>query len=302
MANDLVKRMVKKDGSQRISFYREEYADNPRDMLDEPMHCEDFARDSTIMLFSERNNRSESPRALMVYLLENFGDRDRIIAKLKRNATEKTHDEYDCSLQYNRSTKEWRLVSWEKPYGKSDWGWYELTSYDCKLEDLTIEDLMLDATDECLTDCINNHLSDKVKVCSYSFGYYGGVTFSEEVDMSEVGVCWIEKDEWLKWSGNTEEWWNTRSIMDIEVGVFKEIDAWSQGEVCCFEVEDAVKSKIRKTYLNVEREDEEYEATEWESSDSCGGFYGELDDIIVGMFDCAGLKIEDFEEEKEDNE
>jgi hypothetical protein len=49
MANELVKRMVKKDGSQRISFYREEYAENPRYNTDEPLHCEDWSRDYTIM-------------------------------------------------------------------------------------------------------------------------------------------------------------------------------------------------------------------------------------------------------------
>ena len=49
MERDLVKRMVKKDGSQRISFYREEYAENPRDMWDFPLHCEDWSRDYSIM-------------------------------------------------------------------------------------------------------------------------------------------------------------------------------------------------------------------------------------------------------------
>ena len=34
MSNDLVKRFIKKDGSQRISFYRDEYAENPRDNTD----------------------------------------------------------------------------------------------------------------------------------------------------------------------------------------------------------------------------------------------------------------------------
>jgi hypothetical protein len=49
MANDLVKRYVKKDGSQRISFYHEDYAENPRDMTDEPLHCEDWDRNCSIM-------------------------------------------------------------------------------------------------------------------------------------------------------------------------------------------------------------------------------------------------------------
>ena len=49
MERDLVKRFIKKDGSQRISFYRDEYAENPRDMTDEPLHCEDWSRDYNYM-------------------------------------------------------------------------------------------------------------------------------------------------------------------------------------------------------------------------------------------------------------
>ena len=46
MANELVKRFIKKDGSRRISFYREDYAENPRYMTDEPLHCEDWSREN----------------------------------------------------------------------------------------------------------------------------------------------------------------------------------------------------------------------------------------------------------------
>ena len=65
MANDLVKRLVKKDGSQRISFYRNEYADNPRYMTDEPLHCEDWSRDYSIMNKHERETNSENAGKLI---------------------------------------------------------------------------------------------------------------------------------------------------------------------------------------------------------------------------------------------
>lgn len=49
MESDLVKQMVTKDGTQRISFYRDTYADNPRYLTDEPLHCEDWNGDYSIM-------------------------------------------------------------------------------------------------------------------------------------------------------------------------------------------------------------------------------------------------------------
>ena len=76
-----------------------------------------------------------------------------------------------------------------------------------------------------------------------------------------------------------------------------ELEAWAEGEVYGFVVEDAVRIQGIKTYYNGEREDEPYIDTQWEESDSCWGFYGELDKSLDWMFESAGLNKEDFEEE-----
>jgi hypothetical protein len=64
-----------------------------------------------------------------------------------------------------------------------------------------------------------------------------------------------------------------------------------------FVVEDAVRIQGIKTYYNGEREDEPYIDTQWEESDSCWGYYGDIDEVKVSMFDQAGLDINEFEEE-----
>lgn len=60
--------------------------------------------------------------------------------------------------------------------------------------------------------------------------------------------------------------------------------------------EDAVKYKTTRKCLSGNGEDEEYEETEWEESDSCWSFYGEQDKMIPYMFEEANLKQEEFEE------
>ena len=54
MANEYVKRLTTADGGTRITVYRDEYAENPRYMTDEPLHCEDWHRNCSIMLKKER--------------------------------------------------------------------------------------------------------------------------------------------------------------------------------------------------------------------------------------------------------
>jgi hypothetical protein len=143
-------------------------------------------------------------------------------------------------------------------------------------------------------------LTKEIRVASYEFDYYGAISFSGSIDKDSDGICWLEKKEFLKWGGNSEEYWNTHDLMYIAGGMFTELEAWGANEVYRFEVEDAIKSRTHKTYLNVEREDEEFEETEWECSDTCGGYYGAFDSVEADMFDCAGLKKESFIEEEID--
>ena len=103
MANELVKRMVKKDGSQRISFYRDEYAENPRDMSDEPLHCEDWSRDYSIMNKQERETKSENACKWIRYMLDRYGNTKEIFKVLRENAKSDKHfDGENClSIRYS---------------------------------------------------------------------------------------------------------------------------------------------------------------------------------------------------------
>ena len=301
MANELIKRFIKKDGSQRISFYCEEYADSPRYTTDEPLHCVDWSRNHTIMTEQERKNASGDTYDLLCYILKNYGDEKKIIKILKDNYKSSTHQERDNALYYDRSNREWVVASWVAEY--TDWRkekheahWTEEDSFSLKLEDIDIASIIECLSSETIDHLVANAMTDGIKMMSYSFGYCSGIFFSEEVTCDSEGICWLEKDEFLKYSGNSEEYWNGKSLKDIE-WLIEEIEAWGDNDVYGFIVEDCIKSKIHKEYTNVDKEGEDYEEDEWEESDSCWGFYGELDKMIPFMLENAGLKQEDLEEE-----
>jgi hypothetical protein len=294
--------MVKKDGSQRISFYRDEYADNPRDMTDEPLHCEDWSRDYSIMNKHERENKSENARKLLEYLILT-GDncnREKFINALIDNGKKIGIDnvEFGSALVYDRPNRGYILYETSSHYWSTNTknGWYENGFYDGKKDDIDLCTIIGDVQDETIDWCAQNCLTDKVKIMSYGFGYYGEISFSHEVSTDSEGICWLEKDEFLKYSGNDEEYWNGKTLDEIE-WLLDELKAWGDNDVYGFVVEDAVRIQGIKTYYNGEREDEPYIDTQWEESDSCWGYYGDIDEVKVSMFDQAGLDINDFEEE-----
>lgn len=305
MANELVKRMVKKDGSQRISFYRDEYAENPRDMTDEPLHCEDWDRNCSIMNKHERENKSEDARKLLEYLILT-GDncnREKFINALIDNGKKIGNDkvEFGSALVYDRSRRGYILYETSSHYWstKAENGWYENEFYDGKKDDIDLCTIIGDVQDETIDWCTQNCLTDKIKIMSYGFGYYGDISFYHEFSTDSDGIAWLEKDEFLKYSGCKEEYWIDNDCYDIEKGMVKELEAWGDNEVYGYVVEDAVKYKTTRKCLSGNGEDEEYEETEWEEKglNSCWGFYGELDKRESDMFEMAGLNKEDFEEE-----
>ena len=77
--NEYVKRMMSKDGKMRLTIYREECPDNPRYNTDEPLHCEDWSRDYSIMDQHERETKSEDAGKLIRYLLARYGDNKKIV-------------------------------------------------------------------------------------------------------------------------------------------------------------------------------------------------------------------------------
>ena len=298
MEKDLVKRLVKKDGSQRISFYREEYAENPRDMTDEPLHCEDWSRDYSIMNKHERETKSENARDLIEYLLKNFGKSNKIIDLLVKNGKHMTDGESTCNnaLVYERSARRWVLKEYTKWYGEKDFEWKDAAYFDCKIGNIDAYEVLECVLESTIDFFVEQQcLTDKVKIMSYGFGYYGDISFYHEFSTDSTGICWLEKDEFLKYSGNGEEYWNNKSLDEIE-WLLDELKAWGDNDVYGFVVEDCIKSKVHKEYTNVEKEDEDYEEEEWEESDSCWGFYGELSKIEDWMIGEAGLNKDEFEE------
>ena len=301
MANDLVKRMVKKDGSQRISFYRDEYAENPRDITYEPLHCEDWSRDYSIMNKQERETKSEYAGKLIRYLLQRYGNSKKIINVLKDNYKDSEHDRYENGLSYDRSRREWIVWSWQ-PTWKDYQGnvyeahWAEELAFCINIYDVDIYNIADVLSDEQIdTLCDEKYWTDKVKIMSYGFGYYGKISFDHEFSTDSEGICWLEKDEFLKYSGCKEDYWNGKTLDEIE-WLFDELKAWGDNDVYGFVVEDCIKSVIHKEYTNSDRDDECYEHEDWEETDSCWGFYGELDKSLGWMFGSAGLKQEDFED------
>jgi len=303
MEKDLVKRMVKKDGSQRISFYRHDYAENPRYNTDEPLHCEDWSRDYTIMSKDERSTKSADASALLKVFIRDYGDRKKILDLLFDNGRHMHDGKSNGSdaLVYDRNYKIWKLYSYMHHYNyqtrDNELGWYDSLTLPCKKSEIYIDDEIIDALEDDTIDYIVEHcMADGIKLGSYSFGYYGDITFSDGADTNSEGICWLEKDEFLKYSGLSEEGWSSKSFKDIE-WLTEEIEAWADNDVYGFIVEDCIKSKIHKEYTNVDKDDEDYEEEEWEESDSCWGFYGDIDKMIPFMLENAGLKQEDFEEE-----
>ena len=300
MERDLVKRFIKKDGSQRISFYQDVYADNPRYNTDEPLHCEDWSRDYSIMNKQERESKSSNARNLLEYMINNYGDYKKIIDTLVDNGNNIGSKKVSCgtALVYDRSRKAWVLLGDVNCYFGSERedGWYEYNVLDGKKYDLDICAITEDATDDAIEYLATNCMTDKIKIMSYGFGYNGDISFYHEFSTDSEGICWLEKDEFLKYSGCKEEDWKEKSLDEIEF-LLDELKAWGDNEVYGFVVEDCIKSKVHKEYTNVDKEDEDYEEEEWEESDSCWGFYGEFDKSLDWMFESAGLNKENFEEE-----
>ena len=310
MANELVKRMVKKDGSQRISFYRDKYAENPRDMTDEPLHCEDWSRDYSIMDKHERETKSENARNLIRYLLQRYGNSKKIIKLLKGNYKGSEHDRYENGLSYDRSRKEWIVWSWQ-PTWKDYQGnvyeahWAEEWAFCTNIYDVDIYNIADYLSDEQIDAiCKLNLFTDKVKIMSYGFGYNGDISFYHEFSTDSEGICWLEKDEFLKYSGNDEEYWNSKTLDEIDpksigVGQYQhDVTESKLSKSLDDVVEDAVKYKTTRKCLSGNGKDEEYEETEWEEKglNSCWGFYGELDKVESWIFEESGLNKEEFEE------
>ena len=292
MTKDLVKRFVTKDGNNRINIYCDEYAENPRINLDLPIHFEDYNRCNSIMIKEDRADGSEiyCAKDRLALLLYNYGKKKKIIDYIANNDVKRPL--FSNKLIFKKSEKKWFLYS-IRGNDSLSWEW----DFDERKYDIDIDDLLSECKDDTLNFLAVKCLTDKVKLASYNFDYYGKASFSSDVDACADGLVWLEKDEYLKYSGCSEEYWNNHTIFEIIGDLLDEIEAWSCGDVYGYEVEKAIRAQVTKTYFNGEREDESYIETSWEKEDSCYGFYGDLDKIQEEIIQEAGFKLEDLTED-----
>lgn len=304
MEKDLVKRLVTKDGKHRISIYRDDFADNPREMTDEPLHCEDWCRDYSIMNKKERETQSSSARDFIIYMLSRYGKYEKIIDFLVENGKHMTDGKCigNNALVYDRSKSRWVLKENGKHYvyesRANEYGWFD-AEYFCgnkyTIDLVELLDVCYDSTIDEL--CDKKYWTDGIKMMSYQFGYYGDVHFNDYFDTESRGFAWLEKDEFLEYSGyddNEKNVWKDKSLKEIE-WLLDEIEAWSNNEVYGFVVERAVRTITNVRYPDGEHDDTETESVEWEEEDSCFGFYGELDKSLDWIISDAGFKKEELE-------
>ena len=303
MEQNYVKRFLTKDGNERVTIYQEEYAENPRDMTDEPLHCEDWSRDYTIMNKNERESKSHDALGLIRYLLERYGNTKAIIEILRNNAKAEKHEEDDDALVYDASRHEWILKCWIggwRDYSGEMHGncWSEEVSWACKLKNLEASDIVPYLSDGMIDIFADERfLTDGIKIGSYSFGYHGGISFCDSFSVDSEGICWLEKDEFLKYSGCKEEYWKDKTLREIEF-LLNELEAWGDNDVYGFVVEKRRRFKLHKEYIDEDIEDEDYEDEEWDETDSCWGYYGDIwkKENLENIISEAGFKLEELDE------
>ena len=301
MANDVVKTFFTKDRKFKVEIIREEYAENPRTMTDLPIHFEDYSRDYTLMERDERGYRSASLMDRVSSLLATYEDSTKVVEVLLENGKHLTDGNKVCNnaLEYNKQTKEWEILEYTKSYSEKKYSWKVASSLNCLKTELP--EYIYEIIESLSEDTINYIFGldiISVKVATYNFGYYGGLSFSDGVDFGGDGLCWIDKKEYLKYTGINEDQWRAEKVS--ENGLIKELIAWADDEVFGFVTEKRVDYDITKKCTSEEKETETYSETEWEETDSCWGFYDELDEKqtewILGE---AGYKMAELKEVNE---
>ena len=276
-------RKVSEDGRYRLTVRYDECAMHPLNNCDFPLHMDDWSRDYSAnpTRRSKDCDHYESREGAMRDLLCSYGDREKIISELVRMG-KSTNGNENYGLTYDRSGRRWVLQEWFRPY-QEDWRWIDLEYFDGRRDDIDLYSLLYHLNEYVLADLLNTCLTDELKVMSYSFGYQGSIVFDNCVCADSEGLAWLVKSEatrcWL-----SEKQWREQSIYDLTEGERTEIKAWAKGEVFYFEVEKAVKWRTHRECLSEEREPQDFEETEWEYVDSCGGFYS------LGSCECYAIE------------
>ena len=298
MTQEFEKRYISKDGKRRITIYREEYADNPRDNTDEPLHCCDWSNKYSIKV---NNDPSYSDaRSLLNQMIVWYGKRDKIIGMLIENGKHMTDGKMTCdnSLVYDRKMKRWVLMEFGRAFDSKEFKWEEAEYFDGRKDDIDLGTLIEACLDSTIDElCYFKYWTDGIKMCSYGFGYYGEVSFNDEVSCDSEGIAWLDKDEFLKYSGcDPKSRWDGKTLKEIE-WLTDELERYGDGDVYGFKYEQAVKVITNKRYPNGEHDDSEEETIEWDEKDSCWGFYEELDKMLECVIDHVGGSVDDYTEE-----
>lgn len=187
----------------------------------------------------------------------------------------------DIWFKYNQSTREWEL------YYKCGWGsnkgqWFlnlgiaasDLKAYDYRGE--ILENLDEDELKQLIHDCAKDFLMVEWSSRGYSQGdYVEGVAYVSKSAFEER--CGFSPEQYSDWKEQA------KGVIDAEV---EEIGMWLWGDVKRFTLEKKVR--FTKVFHDADREDEE--ACEWESVDSCGGYFLKTEELINEVISDWGLK------------
>lgn len=296
MEQNIVKQLVTKDGGVRINIIQDMSPDNPRWNTDFPLHCEDWHNRYSIMGKKERESKSGSARNLLAYLLNNYVDYRKIIDCLVQAGKAKKCTLND-KLVYDRKTKEWVLHTYGSRYDydtrKHIEGWQDDVRFEGKKYDIDVSELLDCVCEDTIDHLAKEFLNERVKVMEYSFGYYGEIYFHNGANCQSDGIAWLERLEYLKYTGNSEDFWKQSACKDLD-WTWEDLEAYGDNEVYGYKVEKRDDVKVHEEHSDGEVRD--YVRTDWNETDACWGFYGEVDKVLPSILDNAGYKLEELEE------
>ena len=293
---ETVRTFVTVDNKHKVEIFRDMYAENPRYNTDEPLHCEDWSNKYSIMLKSDKEYKSEDARTFLLYMIEKYGDQKRILETLFENGKQlgKGALEIGCALVYDRQRRAWLLLGNETSYyaSKHESGLYEYEYFDLKKDDLDVCEIVESLPDSYIDVLANHYISDAVKMCSYSFSYDGELSFDNEVSCESEGIAYLYKDEFLTYSGCKEDYWNNKTLQEIEF-LLDELQAWSEGNVFGYVLSRRVRAIVSTSYPDGEHDDTTEEELQDEEEHSCWGYYGDLDKMEDFILEQCGIKKSD---------
>ena len=261
----------------RLKIYRDSDCwDGP---LDWGWHLNFADRDRNYSLDKQKNGK---PMDCLRSIVSTNADAQKVRQWLK--AKEECQRRGEDYAEYDRSERVWRLYSqgWKGDYYQETY----FSPHEWKTEDTY---LLEQLSDDAIVTIANEMMTDGVKLASYDFNYYTGEpSFDDDVSEDMTGLMWIEKSDYLKDYGGNDERWHL-PMTELMKGMIESIQRWARGDVFGFELEKAVNWHTHRHCLSEEREDEDYDETEWEFVDSCWGYYEEPEELAVTVQEEHGL-------------